>query len=290
MAGGPPSATTVTPAPATRRVVTQTPHRVGGEPFPRRHGASNAAQTLIVDRRSSRRSRAQGRACRQATRARRADASMRRWTPPRSTRPGPARVHLHPTGGAATGRDGRLATAPAAVSAPPTSRRLGGRPGDRRGVAGGAGGAALPGRGTPGSPPPPRAPLDPAWTAVVGPRDRRGSRACRLSHRRALVRRTGGVPHRGGDPARPGVLCLAFPLSAAPGAPAARRARAACRNSRASPLPRARGAGGARPVRYAPPDRPGPHRRPDRGRPLLKSDVRALRAAVGDWLDLILGG
>jgi uncharacterized protein len=134
--------------------------------------------------------------------------------------------------------------------------------------------------------PPPPARLDPAWTAVVdhvsagapglplitGGRSSGARVACRTAAA------TGAA----------GVLCLAFPLQPAVGAG---------RPPRPSRLPELEGVPcpvlvvqGERDAFGMPPDGPGRTVARIAGDHSLKSDVRALRAVVGDWLDLILGG
>ncbi len=133
--------------------------------------------------------------------------------------------------------------------------------------------------------PPPPARLDPAWTAAVAsvtatapglPLVTGGrSSGARVACRTAAA--TGSA----------GVLCLAFPLQ-----PPAR----AGRPPRPSRLPELEGVRcpvlvvqGERDPFGMPPD--GPCRTVARiaGDHSLKSDVRALRAAVADWLERILG-
>jgi predicted alpha/beta-hydrolase family hydrolase len=134
--------------------------------------------------------------------------------------------------------------------------------------------------------PPPPARLDPAWTAVVADVTARvpglplvtGGRSsgARVACRTAAA--TGSA----------GVLCLAFPLQPRAGAG---------RPPRPSRLPELEGVPcpvlvvqGERDAFGMPPDGPGRTVARIAGDHSLKSDVRALRDAVGGWLDLVLGG
>ena len=135
--------------------------------------------------------------------------------------------------------------------------------------------------------PAPARQLDGAWIAVVAE-----LRAGRLKGLPLIVggRSLGArVACRTADETgSAGVLCLAFPLQ-----PAVR----AGRPPRPSRLPELEGVPcpvlvvqGERDPFGMPPDGPGRTVARIAGDHSLKSDVRALRAAVGDWLDLILGG
>lgn len=133
--------------------------------------------------------------------------------------------------------------------------------------------------------PPPPARLDPAWIAAVAhvtagapglPLVTGGrSSGARVACRTAAA--TGSA----------GVLCLAFPLQPRSGAG---------RPPRPTRLPELEGAPcpvlvvqGERDPFGMPPDGPGRIVARIAGDHSLKSDVRGLRAAVGEWLDLILG-
>jgi predicted alpha/beta-hydrolase family hydrolase len=134
--------------------------------------------------------------------------------------------------------------------------------------------------------PPPPARLDPAWTAVVAhvaaglqtlPLVTGGrSSGARVACRTAAA--TGSA----------GVLCLAFPLQ-----PAVR----AGQPPRPSRLPELEAVPcpvlvvqGERDPFGMPPDGPGRTVARIAGDHSMKSDVRALRAAVGGWLDAVLAG
>ena len=134
--------------------------------------------------------------------------------------------------------------------------------------------------------PPPPARLDPAWTAAVAHVAARAPGLPLVTGGRSSGARV--ACRTAAATASAGVLCLAFPLQPASGAG---------RPPRPSRLPELEGVPcpvlvvqGERDAFGMPPDGPGRVVARIAGDHSLKSDVRALRTAVGDWLALIFAG